>query len=157
DVRFERMLALPADAERLVQTAITDEGNGRAAVTISSRAAGEKEWSRHAAAALRVVAGAGGPAEPLSAIQGRCPTVVEASAHYEQMEGFGLRYGARFQGVARLWMGEGEALARVRLPEDLSAGAGAYGIHPALLDACIQVTVALLAQGSEAVPCVPVG
>ncbi len=157
ELSFDRLLALPAGAARLVQTALAEEGSGRATVAISSRAAGEKEWTRHASGKLRGVAARAETLESLPRIQERCATVMVAAEHYARMEERGLPYGACFQGVERLWLGDGEALGRVRLPEQLAGEEGAYGVHPALLDACIQVTVTLLSRRAGAAPFVPVG
>ena len=49
-----------------------------------------------------------------------------------------------FQGIERLWQHEQEALGLIRLPEPLTLTAPEYMLHPALLDACLQVFVAAL-------------
>src|SRR6266700_2314517 len=52
----------------------------------------------------------------------------------------------------RLWRGDGEALGQVELPHTLESEANAYHVHPALLDACLQVMAAALpGQGVYAV------
>src|SRR4029077_8763433 len=50
----------------------------------------------------------------------------------------GLDYGPAFRGITELWRGEGEALGRIRLSE-AAGSARDYRLHPALLDACLQV------------------
>ena len=48
----------------------------------------------------------------------------------------GLEYGPAFQGVQRLWQGEGEALGEIAIgAEGIS---NSYHFHPALLDLCEQ-------------------
>jgi acyl carrier protein len=64
-----------------------------------------------------------------------------------------MDYGPAFQGVVELWVGEGEALGRVELPEPVNDQG--YTLHPALLDACLQVAAAL--SPDEAATYVPSG
>ena len=51
----------------------------------------------------------------------------------------GSRFGPAFRAVERLWCGDREALAEVRLSEDV---AGEYWMHPVLLDASSQIVAA---------------
>ncbi|MDI1477095.1 type I polyketide synthase [Polyangium sp. y55x31] len=137
---FEQMLVLPRGQARIVQVSLLEEGGGRGAVTISSRAEGAKEWVRHAEGILRVVATSTAPpaSEDRRDVEARCPEVLEGPAHYQRMEAQGLSYGKCFQGVERLHLGKGEVVARVRLPDEARADFGDYLVHPALLDACFQ-------------------
>ncbi|PRC52053.1 hypothetical protein C6A85_60870, partial [Mycobacterium sp. ITM-2017-0098] len=51
----------------------------------------------------------------------------------------GIQYGAAFSGLGALHISDdatGSVLAEVALPGPLRSRPGAYGIHPALLDAC---------------------
>ncbi|MDC3954534.1 type I polyketide synthase [Polyangium jinanense] len=146
EMSFERMLALPRGGERLVQVSLVEEGGGRAALTIASREADAKEWVTHARGKLRVAApkAAARAGIDFGEVEARCPEVVESRAHYARMEARGLSYGAHFQGIERLRLGEGAVLARVRLPDDLGDDVSAYHVHPVLMDACFQAGGAAL-------------
>ena len=142
DLVFEQMLALPPKGARIVQVVWTEQGLGHASLQVSSRQPADTTWLRHATARVRM----GGHAaerttvsETPSAIQARCPTLVSGADHYQRMAERGLAYGPRFQGVEQQWVGAGEALSRVRLPDEGAGEASAYQMHPALLDACFQV------------------
>src|SRR5690606_14225058 len=53
----------------------------------------------------------------------------------------GIHHGPAFSGLATAYTADGPAhtvLAVVALPGPLRAHQGAYGVHPALLDACFQ-------------------
>jgi myxalamid-type polyketide synthase MxaB len=63
----------------------------------------------------------------------------EIADYYKSLNQQGLNYGASFQGIKQIWQGEKEALGYVQLPDNLSNQAGDYQIHPALLDACLQL------------------
>ncbi len=56
----------------------------------------------------------------------------------------GLEYGPSFQSVEQIWRRDGEAIGRLYLSETVKSEAGAYRMHPALLDACFQVLAAAL-------------
>lgn len=63
----------------------------------------------------------------------------------EQFDQHGLQYGAAFAGLAAVHSADemvGTLLADVRLPGAIRSQQGAYGIHPALLDACFQSVAA---------------
>ena len=65
--------------------------------------------------------------------------------YYEAFASVGIELGEAFQGLARLWVGEGEAVGEVRRPAGLEGVGGP--IHPAVLDACLQVVGA--ARGKD--------
>ena len=77
--------------------------------------------------------------KPLGALRGRLQER-SVAAFYEAVTDVGVAYGASFRGLSALWAGEGEALGEVRMPEELANNG--LDLHPALLDACIQVAAA---------------
>ncbi|AJT69548.2 Phenolphthiocerol synthesis polyketide synthase type I Pks15/1 [Streptomyces lydicus] len=56
------------------------------------------------------------------------------------LEGFydGTGYGPAFQGLRSVWQCEDGAYMEVALPDHVAEDAGAFGLHPALLDAVLQ-------------------
>jgi acyl transferase domain-containing protein/acyl carrier protein len=74
----------------------------------------------------------------------RCGRTLSREDHYRITSRRNYHYGPLFQGVARVWCGDGEALAEVRLPEALAGEINQYKFHPALLDACGQVMIPVL-------------
>ncbi|GHJ20855.1 hypothetical protein TPA0909_24690 [Streptomyces albus] len=56
----------------------------------------------------------------------------------------GIHYGPAFRGLRALWRRDDELYAEVTLPEPVSAEAGRYGLHPALLDAALHSLAYLL-------------
>lgn len=98
-------------------------------------------WRRH-------VQGRFGPSqapdasEPACAIEQRCLKLVSAADHYAGLQARGLEFGPSLQGLRSARRRDGEALGEIALPDD--GGEGNYLIHPALLDACLQVVSAAL-------------
>ncbi|WP_438004487.1 type I polyketide synthase [Sorangium sp. So ce321] len=150
DVTFERMLAFPEAGARAVHVALVEDGAGRASFQVFTRDDEGGGWTRHAAGSvLAPPPGGAGPAAPpreeagdIGDIRARCPAAVSAAEHYERMSAISIQYGASFQGLEQLWLGEREALGRVRAPDGVASSA--YRLHPALLDACFQVLARLL-------------
>ena len=105
------------------------------------------DWTLHASGDLQP-AGALGAVAPfqLHELQGRCRQEVSGAAYYEQVRALGLTFGESFQGIRQVWIGDGEALGRIELPQALVADADLYRFHPALLDACFHLLGAPLAK-----------
>ncbi|RYJ29965.1 malonyl CoA-acyl carrier protein transacylase [Streptomyces sp. L-9-10] len=61
----------------------------------------------------------------------------------------GLEHGPVFQGLSGVWRREGEIYAEVALPS-AAEDAGAFGIHPALLDAAVRAAGCLDPDGAPA-------
>ncbi|MFR9728369.1 SDR family NAD(P)-dependent oxidoreductase [Saccharopolyspora sp. MS10] len=88
--------------------------------------------------------GAPGSPEPadLAALRARC-------AHHaltrrqcaDALGAVGIQHGERLRAVEELFVGDGEVLARLVLPD--GTGAEDFGLHPAMLDSAIQAVVGL--------------
>ncbi len=145
DVSFSEMLALEPGQSRRVQVVLTEEEPGRATFQIASRAEGETSWRKHASGTVRREARAGASVESPEALRARVTVAVSAEAHYQRRQAQGLMYGPTFQGLRGIWRSEQEALGRLEVSDTVALEAGAYRLHPALLDAGLQVAVELLA------------
>jgi phthiocerol/phenolphthiocerol synthesis type-I polyketide synthase C len=93
--------------------------------------------------------GSGGRRASLAAIRSRMERRFDGAELYRRFAAHGLRYGPAFQGIAEAWAGSGEALGRIAAPEAIAAEIGDYAIHPAILDACLQVTLAAVPQEND--------
>ncbi|MER5782846.1 SDR family NAD(P)-dependent oxidoreductase [Streptomyces mobaraensis] len=131
-------LVLPASGGLSVQVAVgaADE-RGRRDVRVHSRPdrpdAGA--WVCHAVGVLSPE-----PTSPSGELKGQWPPAgaeaVDVTDFYARAAEAGYGYGPAFQGVRALWRQGGDLLAEVELPEQ-AGDAGAFGIHPALLDAAL--------------------
>ena len=149
-VELRQVLSLREDETRRVQLVLTEDGPGRVGFQVSSRVASEDGagaagWLLHARGAVRAASMLEDPAAPpfsADEIRARCPEELTAEAHQEQMAAMALRYGPTFQGIQRLWRRPGEVLGQLALPAALAHEASRYGVHPALLDALLQLLAA---------------
>lgn len=82
------------------------------------------------------------PIVTLEELQARCPKEIERHLFYQTFTDKGLVFGPRFRWLEQVWVGDGEALARLQKPASIESFNG-YVIHPGLLDACTQVPFAI--------------
>ena len=150
---LEEALIIQGDVERIVQVALTAGPSGTRTLRISSRDASsdDAKWTVHVrgfvAKRCNLTASNGiqlcppGPAAP------QANTMLLARAR-------GLEYGPAFQGITELHSCNDSLWARINLPSGLSA----HGCiqHPAMLDAALQLGVALIDRGDPQDTCVPV-
>lgn len=130
-------LVLSRDVPVQVQVVVApDGGDGSRSVTVYSHAdRPDSGWLLNAQGVLDVDV-VQPPAEvsewpPAGAVR------VEISDAYEQLAVRGFEYGQAFRGCTALWRRDQELFAEVALPEQVSAQAGRFGIHPALLEAAL--------------------
>ncbi|EPQ76894.1 Malonyl CoA-acyl carrier protein transacylase [Mycobacterium marinum MB2] len=130
-------LVLSHDVPVQVQVVVApDGGDGSRSVTVYSHTdRPDSGWLLNAQGVLDVDV-VQPPAEvsewpPAGAVR------VEISDAYEQLAARGFEYGQAFRGCTALWRRDQELFAEVALPEQVSAQAGRFGIHPALLDAAL--------------------
>jgi acyl transferase domain-containing protein/NAD(P)-dependent dehydrogenase (short-subunit alcohol dehydrogenase family)/aryl carrier-like protein len=157
DVVIRERLVVPDDRSVATQVIVTTDADGTHTVDVYSAEALEgdadaspEQWRRHATAT--VVAGVAEiPATPKRDLAGE-RTVCDVDAHYSQLEERGARYGPAFQGIRKLTRSGAELIARIELPRDLVSDASSVHLHPALLDACLQVVGAGMSGDGVSVP-----
>ncbi|WP_256098303.1 type I polyketide synthase, partial [Streptomyces sp. MnatMP-M17] len=148
-------LTLPARGAVQTQVRVgAADDNGRRTVTVHSRREGAADvpWMQHAMGTLAV-----GTQEPPTGFDATVwpPSGAEAlelDGCYERLAEIGFVYGRVFQGLRAAWRRDGEIYAEVSLPEGTEAGA--YGLHPALLDSALHASLLAgdSAQGGGGLP-----
>ncbi|WP_425426486.1 SDR family NAD(P)-dependent oxidoreductase [Amycolatopsis australiensis] len=138
-------LVLPAaGAVRLqVLTGAPDE-SGACPLTIHSRpedAPADSAWTLHASGVLTAGVPARGEDFPEWPPPGAEP--LETAGLYEELAGSGFGYGPVFRCLRQAWRAGEDVYAEVELPEDAAADGGAFGLHPALLDAVLHAAAFL--------------
>ncbi|QTA87823.1 Putative phthiocerol synthesis polyketide synthase [Desulfonema magnum] len=152
NVTFQRPLIL-TDEETTVQTVFSPSDEGWRWQIFSQSAAGE-EWILHSAGEAAEATDGLKPASQykLSELQSRCQTETPVKAHYMACSEAGLDYGPGFQGLEEMYKGEGESLGLVRLSGSLQPESGTYQLHPALSDACLQVSLSVAESDDPLLP-----
>nr|WP_110293347.1 type I polyketide synthase [Nocardia tenerifensis] len=103
-------------------------------VTIHSRH-GEQPWTLHARGVLAEHAPR--PSFDLMHWPPANATPVDLADAYETLADNGYHYGPVFRGLRAAWTAGDDLYAEVALPDTAGDEAARYGIHPALLDACL--------------------
>jgi aryl carrier-like protein len=130
-VTFVSPLLVPGGS-REIRTVLAG-GDGAAAFRVESRAGGGP-WQEHAHGHLSPL-GVPPPRRDVAAIAARCILADQTGGWEAFTAGSELgSWGPRWNSLRRVRVGVDEALLELALPPELAADAGAFGLHPALLD-----------------------
>jgi acyl transferase domain-containing protein/acyl carrier protein len=142
DICFEAMLLL--DNETPVSAVASARSPGTVDFVVQTF--GEGTQIRRATAVLHAATDDDQPpAYQMPALLTAHPYRLEGAELRRQFDEHGLQYGPAFAGLAAAYRTDqpvGTVLAEVRLPGPLRSQQHAYGVHPALLDACFQSVAA---------------
>lgn len=161
---IQQALILPEAGYKTIQTILTPQGDHCFAWQIFSLAASEDEagqaWVLHASGVVRAADDAYSAPIDLQRLRQTMDGETSSEDFYRQFSARGIEYGMGFQTIARVFHAEGEALARIdlnHLYEHAPDGYRDYVLHPAILDACLQVGSATLPDTNTDVTFLPVG
>jgi acyl transferase domain-containing protein/NADPH:quinone reductase-like Zn-dependent oxidoreductase/acyl carrier protein len=154
DFAIGEALGLEETEEKRLQIVLSPRDNGTTGFEVWSAAPGAAQaktvWRLHASGALkRARESAASEQVDIETIQ-RGAEQLAPEPFYAGYERRGIGFGARFRGVHRIWCRAGSAVGLIEAPPDTSTESARYGIHPALLDACIQVVVAAVYGADQA-------
>ncbi|OBB45793.1 type I polyketide synthase [Mycobacterium sp. 852002-51961_SCH5331710] len=142
DIRFEQALLL--DAQTTV-TASASWSKPNEALEFTVQTHQGDEPVRHASAVLLAADDELRPTYDTSALLAAHPAALDGDEVRRRVDGHGVTYGPAFTGLAVVRTGDagsGAVLAEVALPRSIRSQQDAYGVHPALLDACFQSVAA---------------
>ena len=146
-------LALGDTETRRLQVVLARAGDGAAGFQIFSAATGagplDSSWRLHASGSLRQFTDSDRSIRiDLEALQ-RDAEEVGAETFYANFKRRGLDFGTRFCGVKQVWSQAGKALGLIEAPIALRDEPLDYGLHPALLDACLQIVAGAVQSPNE--------
>ena len=137
DIRFEQVLLL--DEQTTVGASASLSSPGVVDFTVETNQGGEQ--ARQASAVLHAAEDEQPPAYDTSTLLAAHPRCEDGAEVRKRMDQRGVQYGPAFTGLGAVHTGEGATgtvLAEVALPRQIRSQQDAYGVHPALLDACFQ-------------------
>jgi polyketide synthase 5 len=136
DIRFEQALLL--DTLTTVGASATFSSPGVADFVVESNQAGQQ--ARQAGAVLHAAEDGQPPRYDASALLAAHALCADGEEVRKGLDQRGVQYGPAFTGLGVVHVDEetGGVLAEVAVPGQIRSQQGAYGVHPALLDACFQ-------------------
>ncbi|WP_006241249.1 sulfolipid-1 biosynthesis phthioceranic/hydroxyphthioceranic acid synthase [Mycolicibacterium tusciae] len=142
DIRFEQALLL--DEQTTVGASAALSKPDAVDFTVETNQGGEQ--TRHAVAVLRAATDEQSPpTHDISALLAAHPGREDGDEVRKRLDRRGVQYGPAFTGLTAVHSGEettDTVLVEVALPRQIRSQQDAYGVHPALLDACFQSVVA---------------
>ncbi len=160
DLQLQQPMLIPEDESVLLQCVLTPIDGGEYRFEAYSLPVAEEnaEWVFHASGKL--VAGSvereTAPVD-LAELKRLCSKARHRDAYYRQFDERGIVYGPAFRTIHNLWSGDNQALAEIHLPDSVLLEVKNYRIHPAVLDACLQVVGAAFPEIGENITYLPMG
>ncbi|MGW2199406.1 SDR family NAD(P)-dependent oxidoreductase, partial [Streptosporangium sp. NPDC001682] len=145
-------LTLPEQGGVQVQVRLGEpDERGHRPLSVHARPEGEEErpWTRHAGGLLAVDEPLTAPPFDTTVWPPAGATPISLEGFYEGRAADGFDYGPAFRGLTAAWRCDSDMYAEIGLPEQDVAEAGAFGMHPALLDAVLHLCL-LLDQSEDA-------
>jgi NADPH:quinone reductase-like Zn-dependent oxidoreductase/acyl carrier protein len=138
-----------------MQLAVAPEQEGSASFRVASSTADRAEdrtnWRSHAAGVIALKSSqtgdrAAAPPVDLAAIQARCGASFAPAELRDAVRERGIDLGPAFETLRQVATGASEAIGFAELSDEMAADMPGYGVHPALLDAALQVASAALVR-----------
>jgi|GEM_PF-2382757 len=152
EVAFSRALPILETSQITLQM-VLQQGDENV-VRIFSKQGNAKAWTQHASAKVaRIGTHPGAFPHSRDAIVARCKARLDPKAFYAAVNGENIEYVGLFQRIAEIWITDEEVLAKVTACRVFGGEPDPHVIHPAFIDACLQVSlVNLLERNSSGEP-----
>ncbi|UUA73397.1 SDR family NAD(P)-dependent oxidoreductase [Cellvibrio sp. QJXJ] len=125
-------IALLPEGEDIAYTVYSEEGSNR---------------YFHSEGVMSLLPDVDAPVIDLSALKSELlVNELSVSDCYAQFASVGLNYGPAFKGIDQCYLGDGQLLAHLAMPQSVASDSTAYGLHPSILDAALQASVVLIWQ-----------
>jgi myxalamid-type polyketide synthase MxaE and MxaD len=154
DIEFRKALFLPDGGTHTVQVILSQGADGEASFHIYGHAGSAvhsgKPWMLHATGKISpqpadtVIVPNARP-ETLAEMRARCAEKISGPDYYQRLRDSGVHYGPFFQSIVQLWRNNGDVLGDAQVPDGPEANFNGFQIHPAILDAGLQVFGATIA------------
>ena len=152
EIEVLKPMILHENRSRVVQATLQMGGDG-ARMAVHSRPVGERsgdtsassQWTAHATARVAAIESPSDASRAgIDAARARCDRALDGEQFYSALAKKGNQWGPCFQGMDRVWSGDGEAVGRVRVVPALDGDTARYRFHPAVSDACGHALVATM-------------
>jgi acyl transferase domain-containing protein len=148
ELTLEAPLLLPETGSVALRVVVGERTEQGRRIGIHSRPAADPVWTRHADGLLTEDEPTAGETLDVWPPEGAEP--LDLDGLYPRLAAAGYGYGEVFQGLRAAWRRGDELYAEAALPDDEQAGA--FHVHPALLDAALHVNLLDLGAGGAVLP-----
>ncbi|OIB02943.1 mixed polyketide synthase/non-ribosomal peptide synthetase [Paenibacillus sp. LC231] len=76
--------------------------------------------------------------------------IISSSKIYETYSAMGIHYGPAHQSIQKVYLGSGQALAKLSLPPGVTDAASPFTLHPSLMDSALQATISMMMSSDSA-------
>jgi acyl transferase domain-containing protein/NADPH:quinone reductase-like Zn-dependent oxidoreductase/acyl carrier protein/SAM-dependent methyltransferase len=148
-LEIRRPLVLGAGAGPILEIEFSKE-DGSVRISASAGTAPSAAEPLFVCQAAKLAHPAGSARASLDDARSRIRIGVDVAGYYRRCAALGLAYGPAYRGIMELFGGAREALGHVGPSQEIAPDLGAYRLHPAMLDSCIQVIFAALPDHEDA-------
>jgi acyl transferase domain-containing protein/acyl carrier protein len=158
DIEFRKALFLQEDGSHRIQVVLSQAGAAAPSFHIYSRpnalAHTDKPWVLHATGNVdfpqdeEILLPDMGRQTP-AGMRAQSAEKIAGEDYYRRLGESGIHYGPYLRCIEELWRGNAMMLGEVRVPDGPEAGPGNRQIHPAILDAGLQVLAAAVAAEAQ--------
>jgi myxalamid-type polyketide synthase MxaE and MxaD len=159
NIEFRKALFFPEGGTHTIQVILSPGADGTASFHIYSCPVGVvhsgTSWRLHATGKVCLqqdnsVTTPDAAQETLTEMRIRCAEKISGPEYYRRLRESGIHYGPFFQSISQLWRNNGDVLGEVQVPDGAGEEFSGFQIHPAILDAGLQVLgAAVAAEATE--------
>jgi acyl transferase domain-containing protein/acyl carrier protein len=149
DIEILRPLVLPDTGTVTVRTTLTPDGAGRYSFAIQSVAT-DVDPVTHVSGRMAVCESSLATPTDLATALTFCEETLDVPGFYGTFAECGISFGEDFRAIRELYRRAGGSLGGIQLPAGLLEHAGTSRLHPVLLDACFQSSIASWPGGRSA-------
>ncbi|MCC5463956.1 SDR family NAD(P)-dependent oxidoreductase [Pelosinus baikalensis] len=137
-----------------VHIGLYPEGNGEISYEIYTKSVeGNKEPIVHSQGTAVLSGIAKAPTVDLETLQVQCsPNTLSSNQCYETFKAMGIEYGLGYRGIEKVYVGSGQVLAKISLPQSAADTKDHYVLHPSVMEAVLQASICLRIGNDELKP-----
>jgi acyl transferase domain-containing protein/surfactin synthase thioesterase subunit/acyl carrier protein len=128
-----------------VHIGLYPEGNGEISYEIYTESIeGNTEPIVHSQGTAVLSAIEKAPTLDIKALQVQCSSnIISSNQCYETFKAMGIEYGLGYRGIERVYVGSGQVLAQISLPQSAIDMKEQYVLHPSVMEAVLQASICL--------------
>ncbi|TCS93645.1 non-ribosomal peptide synthetase [Hazenella coriacea] len=133
-----------------VDIGLSPQDHGEITYEVYTESEVDVERNIHSQGSVMIYNGGEVPSLDLKKLLAQCSqNLISSNQLYELYKTVGIDYGPSHQGIEKVYIGEGQVLAKLSLPSSVSNTADSFVLHPSMVDSALQASLALLLDSDE--------